>query len=159
MAAHLTVSVGWIGAILGYLGLGITALRSASVSTVRSAWIGMEVIGWFVIVPLAMTSLLTGLLISLGTRWGLFRHYWVLISFALTLFSAVILILHMPTVSELANAAQTAEGAALRALGGDLAHPSIGLAILLCVQVLNVYKPRGLTRYGWRRQQEAGSRS
>lgn len=119
----------------------------------------MEITGWSVIVPLAITSLLTGLLISLGTRWGLFRHYWILISFGLSLFSAVILILHMPTVSALAEAAQTAEGAALRALGGDLAHPSIGLAILLCVLVLNVYKPRGLTRYGWRRQQEARGRS
>ncbi|HJR86702.1 MAG TPA: DUF2269 domain-containing protein [Acidimicrobiia bacterium] len=143
---------------MGYLGLGITAVRSASVLTVRSAWIGMETIGWFVIVPLAIASLITGVLISLGTRWGLFRHYWVLISFALTLSSAIILILHMPTVTTLAEAAQTADGAALRALGGDLAHPSIGLAILLCVQVLNVFKPRGLTRYGWRRQQEAASR-
>ena len=151
-------SIGWIGAVMGYLALGITAATSASVSTVRSAWIGMEITGWFVIVPLAITSLLTGLLISLGTRWGLFRHYWVLISFALTLFSTVILILHMPTVSALAAAAQTAEGAALSALGGDVAHPGIGLVILLSVQVLNVFKPRGLTPYGWRRQSASVTR-
>ena len=114
----------------------------------------MELTGWFVIVPLAVLSLLTGVVMAIGTKWGLLRHYWVVISFVLTTFSVVILVLHMPSVSATAELAQTAEGAALEALGGDLGHPAIGLAILLVVQVLNVYKPRGMTRYGWRKQHE-----
>jgi hypothetical protein len=89
----------------------------------------------------------------------LFRHYWVLISFVLTLFATGVLVLHMPTVSSTADVAQHSEGAALEALGGDLLHPAIGLVVLLVVQVLNLYKPQGLTRYGWRKQQEAPPRS
>jgi hypothetical protein len=85
---------------------------------------------------------------------GLFRHYWVLISLVLTIISTVVLLLHMPTVSIFADMAQAASGADLAALGGDLIHPSIGLLILLVVTGLNVYKPRGLTRYGWRKQHE-----
>jgi hypothetical protein len=103
---------------------------------------------------LALTSLLTGLVMAIGTKWGLFRHYWVLISFALTVLATVVLLLHMPTVSSMANTAQEAEGAALEGLGGDLLHPGIGLGILLAIQILNVYKPSGMTRYGWRMQQE-----
>jgi len=104
---------------------------------------------------LALASLLTGLVMSLGTRWGLFRHYWVLISFVLTVFATTILLLHMPDVSSIADVAREADAADLTGgLGGDLFHPSVGLLVLLVIQVLNVYKPRGLTRYGWRKQQE-----
>ena len=96
---------------------------------------------------------ITGLLMALGTQWGLLRHYWVIISLALTVLSALVLILHMPDVSHQAAIAQSAEDGALATLGGDVVHPGVGLVVLLVIQVMNVYKPRGLTRYGWRRQQ------
>ena len=153
LSLHLTVSIGWIGAVLAYLALGIAAVSSHDVGVVRAAWTAMEITGWYVIVPLAVASLATGLVMALGTKWGLFRHYWVVISFVLTLFSTVVLLLHMPTVTLSAEAAQAEQGAALEALGGDLFHPSVGLMVLLVVQVLNLYKPEGLTRYGWRKQQ------
>ena len=110
--------------------------------------------GWYVIVPLALAALLTGLVMALGTPWGLFRHYWVLITFVLTVFATVILLLHMPTVSSLADVAREADGATLGGLGGDLLHAGGGLLVLLVITVLNVYKPRGLTPYGWRKQHE-----
>lgn len=154
LTVHLTFSVGWIGAVFAYLGLGVAAVTSQDMQTVRATWIAMELTGWYVIVPLAFASLLTGLVMSLGTQWGLFRHYWVLISLVLTIFATIILLLHMPTVSFLADVAAEADNANLRRLGGDLLHPGIGLFVLLVIQVLNVYKPRGLTPYGWRKQHE-----
>lgn len=154
LAAHLTVSVGWIGAVLAYLALGVCAATAGDPQTVRAAWIAMELTGWFVIVPLAVSALFSGIVMSLGTPWGLFRHYWVLITFALTLFSTVILLLHMPAVSFLADAAREAEAVELGGLGGDLLHPGAGLVVLLLITVLNVYKPSGMTRYGWRKQHE-----
>lgn len=152
LATHLTVSVGWIGTVVAYLALGIVAATSPDVQTIRGAWVAMEVTGWYVIVPLAIASLLTGLVMALGTRWGLFRHYWVLISFGLTVISTVVLIGHMPDVSTIADIARQADRAQLEDLGGDLGHPAVGLAVLLVVQVLNIYKPRGLTRYGHRKE-------
>ena len=155
LSLHLAVSVGWIGAVVVYLALGLSAVSSGDPFTMRAAWSAMEVAGWYVCVPLAGTSVLTGVAIALGSKWGLFRHYWVLISFLLTVFCAAILLLHMPTVSSTADLAQTLDGSALEALGGDLLHPAVGLVVLLVVHVLNVYKPAGLTRYGWRRQSAA----
>src|SRR5687768_5127825 len=140
LATHLTVSVGWIGAVVAYLALGVSAVTSQEPQTVRAAWIAMEVTGWYVIVPLALGALLTGVVMSLGTPWGLFRHYWVLISLGLTVFSTVILLLHMPTVSTLADMAQSADETELAGLGDDLLHPSIGLVVLLVITGLNVYK-------------------
>ena len=157
LSLHLAVSVGWIGAVLVYLALGLAAVSSGDEGTIRAAWTGMELAGGYVCVPLAAASLATGVVMALGTKWGLFRHYWVLISFFLTVLCAVILLLHMPAVSATADLAQSAEGPALEALGGDLFHPAVGLVLLLAIHVLNVYKPAGLTRYGWRKQRAAGA--
>jgi hypothetical protein len=154
LTAHLTFSVGFLGAALAYLALGISAVISEDAQTVRAAWIAMELIGWYVIVPLSLASLLSGLVMALGTPWGLFRHYWVLITFMLTIFATVILLLHMPSVSFLADVAREADGATLGRLGGDLFHAGGGLLVLLVITVLNVYKPRGMTPYGWRKQHE-----
>jgi uncharacterized membrane protein len=158
LGAHLVFADGWIGAVIVYLALGVAASSTADTQIVRAAWIAMELTGWFVIVPLALASLLTGLLMALGTSWGLFRHYWVLFSLLLTIFATVVLLLHMPDVTMLADAARAAplEGAeaadrVARLGSGDLLHPALGLVVLLTIQVLNVYKPAGLTPYGRRR--------
>ena len=159
LTVHLTSSVGWIGAVVAYLALGVSAVTSQDTQTVRAAWIAMELTGWFVIVPLALAALLTGLVMSLGTTWGLFQHYWVLLTLVLTILSTVVLLLHMPTVSSLADVAREADDADLGVLGGDLLHPGVGLLVLLVITVLNVYKPRGMTPYGWRKQHEARAAS
>src|SRR5919197_2040090 len=92
-AVHLTFSLGWIGAVVAYLALGVSAVTSRDAQTVRAAWIAMELTGWSVIVPMAVAALLTGLVMSLGTPWGLFRHYWVLISLVLTILATAVLLL------------------------------------------------------------------
>jgi hypothetical protein len=158
LTVHLTASVGWIGAVLAYLALGVAAVTSREAQTVRAAWIAMELTGWFAIVPLALAALLTGLVMALGTSWGLFRHYWVLITLVLTILATAVLLMHMPDVSALAAVARATNGAALAGLGGDLVHAGGGLLVLLVITVLNVYKPRGLTPYGWRKQQEERAR-
>lgn len=149
LAAHLLSSVGWIGAVVAYLALGVSAATNRDAQVVRAAWIGMELTGWFAIVPLALAALLTGLVLSLGTPWGLFRHYWVVISLALTALCTVVLLLHMPTVT--ATAAML-RGMEMGGMGGDLLHPGVGLLVLIAITALNVYKPRGLTPYGWRKR-------
>jgi hypothetical protein len=155
LATHLAVSVGWLGAIVPYLILGVTAVTSPNPEAVRAAWLAMERIGWYAIVPLALAAMVTGVIMGLGTPWGLFRHYWVLISLLLTIVATTGLLVHMPTVSSLARVAQEADAADLvGGLGGDPFHAGAGLLILLVVQVLNVFKPAGLTRYGWRKQHE-----
>jgi hypothetical protein len=152
LTAHLTFSIGWIGAVIAYLALGVAAQTSRDAETVRGAWIAMEQTGWYAIVPLAVTSLVTGIIMAVGTKWGLFRHYWVVFSLVLTLFAIVILVQHMPTVSSMADLARQAERDRILELGGDLAHPAIGLVLLLVIQALNTYKPSGMTRYGQRRR-------
>jgi hypothetical protein len=154
LAVHLVASIGWIGAVICYLALGGAAVLSDDATTMRAAWWGMELLGWWVIVPLAVTTLLTGIALSLFTRWGLLRHYWVVTALVITAVCTGVLVFHMPDVSATAEHARTADAATLEGFGGDLSHPAIGLVLLLLVLVLNLYKPQGLTRYGWRRQHQ-----
>src|SRR3712207_6736343 len=88
LAAHITLAVGWIDAVAGYIALDVAAATSQNAQTLRAAYLAMESIAWYVIVPLTLASLLTGLVMSLGTKWGLFRHYWVLISYGIRLYTS-----------------------------------------------------------------------
>lgn len=155
LTVHVTAALSWIGTVIGYLVLVIAAMNSPDAQILRAAWIAMELTGWFAIVPLSLVSLLTGLVMALGTKWGLFRHYWVLFSLALTIFSTAILLQHMKTVSFFAGVAAAMDSAdvgRLRGgLWGELLHAGVGLLVLLVIQVLNVYKPRGMTPYGQRK--------
>lgn len=154
LAVHLISSIGWIGTVVAYLALGVAANMSRDAQTVRAAWTAMNLIGWWAIVPLAIGALVTGIVMSLGTQWGLFGHYWTLISLLLTVLCTVVLLQHMPGVSAIAEMAQQMDDARVSAFGGDLFHPGVGLLVLLVVDVLNVYKPAGVTPYGWRQQRE-----
>ncbi len=158
LTVHVATSVGWFGAVVAYLVLVVAAMTSQDAHTLRAAWIAMELTGWFAIVPLSLISLLLGLVMSLGTKWGLFRHYWVLFSLVLNIIAVVVLLPHMQTVSFFADVAAEMDTATVDVLRGGLPseflHASVGGLVLLVIQVLNVYKPRGMTPYGWRKQQE-----
>ncbi|MET9513877.1 hypothetical protein [Streptomyces sp. NPDC002994] len=152
LTAHVATSVGWLGAVCAYLALDVTVVTSQDVQTVRGAYAAMEVTVWSVIVPLALASVLIGIVNALGTPWGLFRHHWVLAKLLLTVFAATVLLIEARSVSRLAQAA--ASGADPRELPGTLLHSIGGLVVLLIILILSVFKPRGVTRYGWRKQDE-----
>lgn len=152
LLAHITTSVGWLGAVAAYLVLDLTAVTSQSAETVRAAYIGMALIIDHGIVPLALASVLIGIVNALGTPWGLLRHYWVVVKLLLTLFATAILLVEAQTVAGLAQTA-IAMGDPT-ALPGTLPHSIGGLLVLLLITVLAVSKPRGLTRYGWRKRHE-----
>ena len=156
LTVHLTASVGWIGAVAAYIALDVAAATGQDAQTLRAAYLAMELTASFVIVPLAFATLLTGLVMSLGTKWGLFRHYWTLISLLLTVFATIVLLAETRTISYFADIAAdpTTSSDDLRALGSTLVHSVGGTVVLLVNMWLNVYKPRGLTPYGWRKQHE-----
>jgi len=158
LAVHLTFSVGWIGAVVAFLPLTIVGLTSQNAQLVRGTYITMDLSVRFVMVPLALASLLTGILQALGTPWGLLRHYWVLFSLGLTALATLVLVQQLGAFRFLgALATDTTVSDAnlleVRSLR-PLVHAGGGLVVLLVVQVLNVYKPRGVTPWGRRKQEE-----
>jgi signal transduction histidine kinase len=157
LTAHVTSSIGWFGAVAAFLALAIVGLTSQDRELVRAAYLAMELTTRFVIVPFAFVSGLTGVVSSLFTKWGLFRYFWVLVKLVITILATLILLVHTQSIELLAGvAAKTA------VLGANLHSEQIlmvnassaALLVLLVVTALSYYKPRGMTRYGWRRQHE-----
>jgi uncharacterized membrane protein len=155
LAAHVASSVGWLGAVIAFLALAVVGLTSAEDGTVRGAYLVMEPAAWFVLVPLAFASLLTGLVQALGTTWGLFRHYWVLFKLLINVVATGVLLTYMETFRFLADVAadRRADLETVRNASPVL-HAALALVLLLTATILAVYKPRGMTRYGRRKQQE-----
>lgn len=151
LTAHVTSSVGWIGAVACFLALALVGLSSHDPEMIRAAYLAMELIGWCVIVPLSLASPLTGLIQSLGTPWGLFRHYWVAAKVSITIPCTIILLLHMKPTARLANAmAETV--LSNPELGGLriqlVADAGAAVVALLIATALAVYKPVGVIRAG-----------
>jgi hypothetical protein len=154
LTSHIAVSVAWLGAVLAFLALAIAGLVSPSAAMVRAAYLSMDLVGWFVIVPLGLASVVTGLIEALSTPWGLFRHYWVVMKLSVTTALTLLLIVHMRPTRRLAAVAveTTVSGSDLHPIQMQLAVDAASAIVALIVVIaLGIYKPRGLTRYGARR--------
>lgn len=153
LLAHITFSVGWLGAAVVFLALAVIGLSSEDAQIVRGVYLVMEPAAWFTLVPLAVASLVSGIIQSLGTTWGLFRHHWVAWKLLINVFSTVILLIYMGTFREMARVAadSTAPLDAVRN-ASPLLHAVLALMLLVTATVLAVYKPGGLiahTRRTW----------
>lgn len=157
LIVHIAVSVGWMGGAAAYIALNVPLIAGASESTMRAAYLMMPIVARYALVPLAIATVITGIALALGTKWGLLQHYWVTITLGTTLFAAIILILHLPAIDAMAVVAADPQKD-VAALAGDLFHSIGGLVVLVLPLVLNVVKPRGLTRRGWRVQRAGGGR-
>ena len=157
LLAHVVTSVGFLGAVASFLVLAWAGLSNSDPVRVRAAYLAGEMMTWRVIVPLSFASVLTGLLVSLGTAWGLFRHYWVLVKLLITVLATVVLTIHTQPVGHMAQTAIETDLAR-----GDLRGARIQLVVasgaavlaLVATTALSIYKLRGVTRYGWRKQHE-----
>jgi len=162
ITAHVTFSVGWLGATAAFLVLSIAGITSHDPQVVRGAYLSMDLISRFVVIPMSFAALATGLLQALGTPWGLFRYYWIITKFGLAIFATIALLVHQ--FAAVAEAAKRVSGTAAEALfNPELAPlktelvraPSVAILLLLVVTTLGVYKPWGMSRHGRRKQQEA----
>jgi hypothetical protein len=155
LTSHVTASVGWVGAVVVFLGMALVGLTHEDARAVRGVYLVMDVIARIVLLPLAIASLVSGLIQSLGTTWGLLRHYWVVFKLVITLFATAILIVYMGTFRQMASAAADATiDLAVVRNPSPVVHAVLALLALLVATVLAIYKPKGLTAYGRRTERE-----
>lgn len=158
LTVHVTSSVGWVGAVAAFIALAVAVLVTEDVQVVRGAYFAMELTGWAVLVPLSLASLLSGLVQSLGTTWGLFRHWWVLAKLLINLVATAVLLGFMgelgPLVVVAADPRSSTGDLLLLRNPSPLVHAVLALVVLLVAVTLAVFKPWGRTRYGRRKQHE-----
>ena len=82
--AHISFSIGWFGAVAAFVVLNVWALKTQDIQVIRSAYIAMDLLGWYLILPFCFSSLIIGLTQALLTPWGLLKHYWIATKFFLT---------------------------------------------------------------------------
>ena len=156
LTAHVVASVGWLGAVVASLVLAFVGVVADDPADVRGAYLSLETLGRYGLVPFSLASMLTGLVSSLATTWGLLRHYWVLAKLVINVVATAVLLLYMQTLDRLAHLAGSTSGADLTGLRSPspILHAGAALVLLVTATMLGMYKPTGLTRYGWRKQQE-----
>lgn len=151
LTTHITTSVGLLGAIAAFCALSLAGLSAVESATIRAAYVSMDVVARFVIAPLAIFALLTGIAESLGTHWGLFRHYWIVAKLILTAVATAVLLIKLDLIARGAGLAREhfLPSDELHAVGKELTlHAIAGFGVLLVPAILSVYKPLGLTPYG-----------
>jgi hypothetical protein len=153
---HIATSVGWLGAVAAFLVLSVTGLNSEDPTLVRSAFVSMDVLGRYLIVPLSLAALGSGIFQSLTTPWGLFQQYWVVTKLVLTVGATALLLLHqysaVAAAAALVLGSESATASAeINRLGRQLTLDAIvAIVVLVGTTVLSVLKPWGPIRFGKR---------
>ncbi|MEJ1199507.1 MULTISPECIES: DUF2269 domain-containing protein [unclassified Streptomyces] len=156
LVVHVVASAGWLGLSLGLLALGATAATTASALTVEASVRGMKLFADWLLLPLAFLTLSSGVVLALGTPWGLARHRWVYTKFWLTLATATATVFALrPGVNS--AVAAVAAGESLPDAGDVLFGPVVSLSAYVFMTVISLLKPWGPTRRGRRLRAAAGS--
>ncbi|KQY80877.1 hypothetical protein [Pelomonas sp. Root1444] len=158
MLVHLIGSLGWMGAIATYFALAAKGLDGPTEFATRAAYLGMQDVGWHVVMPLGIASVASGLVQALVTPWGVVRHAWIVVKLVISVAALGILLLHMGPTDDLAAAA--AQGpmlpSDLRGLRLQLVWDSAAALVALVVAAaLGTYKPNG--QIAWARRGDASS--
>jgi hypothetical protein len=141
LTLHVAGSVALLGADGSVLLLGADAALGGDP---RGLYPAAALIGWALLVPLALVALTTGVLLGLLTTWGLFRHWWVALKLALTLAGTVLaLVVLTPTLDSLADAARAGAAVAGPDRWALVRDSGAASAVLLTTVVLSVVKPFG----------------
>ena len=150
--AHVTTSVGLVGAVACFLLLSIFGIISSNVQLVQASYVLLMPLSAYLILPLIVASLLIGIISSLGTPWGLVRYYWVAAKLLLTAVTLIVLLLQMNAIAQLSTSAasrivtDTDMGLRIRMI----IHAGGGLGVLLLIMILSLWKPKGVTPFGQR---------
>ena len=146
LTTHIIVSVGWLGIVFAKLVLGLRAVTSDVPDVSDALYSSMEVVN-VAFPPMAVATLVTGVLLSLGTRWSLLRHYWVATKLAL---AVGVMVTGIALADRLIQRSISAPSG--QAPAGLLISLSVTHVLMLGVAtVLSVYKPWGKIRFGRRK--------
>jgi hypothetical protein len=146
LTSHITVSVGWVGAVAVFIVLAAAGLTAEENQLARSAYMAMELSAWYVIVPFCIASLLTGIVQATGTKWGLFKFYWIVVKLFLTVALTILLLLHMQPIEYLAGIAADTNFSNAKHSGhviNLIAKAGAALIALLFITTISIYKPWG----------------
>lgn len=151
LTLHVGFSVGWLGVALTMTALAFIGWAADSHAMRHGAYEVLHIIDLAVAIPSMGLSITTGLVVSLGTTWGLVRYRWVLTKFAISV--------SIPLVAGTVEST-LADELARRTIDPAGQPGSTGIALIACLggftvalwiaTILSIVKPWGRTRWGRR---------
>ena len=148
LTAHIITSVGWLGVVFAKLVLALTAATAASPDVSATLLVALDAVN-AAFAPASTGAIVSGVLLSLGTRWGLLQHSWVVAKLVLTVGVFGTAVQVVPRIVGLAVAEPTLLGLPW-APAVLLAFAAVHLLMLAAATALAVYKPWGKTWLGRR---------
>ena len=144
LTVHIACAGTWIGIdVLAAVSVAVGRLRGGSVH----AAVDRALADYF-LVPIVeaalvagLACLVTGVVLGLGTKWGLLRYWWVALKLAINITLCAILAAVTGPVGELARGTKPA-GAA----GAVFVLALAAISVLLLAMTLSVFKPFGRIR-------------
>lgn len=139
LIAHILASVGWFGVALAVAMAGIAAVTTGDRTLPVALYRSMETAPWLSI-PLGLVAVATGIVLGLGTRYGLVRHWWVV---AKIVIAVAVVVTDAVLVRAVAHDAAMSGAGSAPLYGSTIAH-----VVLLAVATwLSVVKPRARTPF------------
>jgi hypothetical protein len=148
LTAHIMTAVGWLGVVFAKLVLALAAATAASPDVSAALLVALDAVN-AAFAPASTGAIVSGVLLSLGTRWGLLQHYWVVAKLVLTVGVFGTAVQVVPRIVGLAVEAPTLLGLPW-APAVLLAFAVIHLLMFGAATALAVYKPWGKTWLGRR---------
>jgi hypothetical protein len=142
LLAHVLASVGWFGMAVAVAAAGITATATSDSTLPPLLYRVMADAVWLT-VPMGLLALATGTILGFGTKWGLFRHWWVVAKIAIT---TAVLVTDPLVVARAANRALDSGSAPPPLYGSTIAH----CVMLTIATTLSMLKPGGTTPWARR---------
>lgn len=156
LVVHVTASASWLGLTAGLLALALTATATGSAVTVEASVRAVGLFADWILLPVSLLTLLTGLVPAHGTPWGLARHHGVYTKFWLTLATTAVTAFALrPGLNTAVTA--VSGGGPLPGTGDVPAGPVVSLTAYVFMTAVSLLKPWGPTRRG-RRLRDADRR-
>ena len=149
LVVHVASAGAWIGIDVVMAVFVFTALLADDDSTKALCYRALELFAVWPLLTTGLVCLASGIVLGLGTKYGLVRYWWVAIKLVLNIvLTALVLVALRPAVTEAAEQGrQFAVGAPASLAVGDLIFPPIVSPTALRIAVvLAVFKPWGRIR-------------
>jgi hypothetical protein len=146
---HIASAGAWLGIDVVMAVLVFTALLTDDSGTKALCFQALELVAVWPLLTTGAVCLLTGVILGLGSKYGLVRYWWVAAKLVLNLvLTGLVLVALAPEVSDAAaRARQFVAGEPVSLSVGDLIFPPIvSPTALLVAMVLAVFKPWGRIR-------------
>lgn len=150
LVTHIVSASAWIGIDVVVATLTVTSITTGDPQTQAVAYQALGIVAVWPMLIAGLCCLASGLMLGLGTKFGLVRYWWVAVKLCLNIvLTTLVLVALRPGIDDLSAYGSTVLSGGTPDpvdTGQMLFPPSVSLTALTVAVVLSVFKPWGRIR-------------